>query len=107
MMVFAIRIERVRHGGSRPVTPMRANIIGPPDSATRIRLSIAACHSQLAAPRQRARFLERARDPSTDTGDAAPAQAVKNSLTVVRHDSDHDRKESSSKGSAMPNLEEG
>jgi hypothetical protein len=38
--------------------------------------------------------------------DAAPAQAVKNLLTVLTHDSDHDRKESSSKGSAMPNLEE-
>jgi len=25
--------------------PKRANIIGPPDSATSIRLSIAACHS--------------------------------------------------------------
>jgi hypothetical protein len=27
------------------MTPMRANIVGPPDVATRIRLSMAACHS--------------------------------------------------------------
>jgi Protein of unknown function (DUF2934) len=39
--------------------------------------------------------------------DAAPAQAVKNSLTVLRHDSDHDRKEIVIERIAvMPNLEE-
>jgi hypothetical protein len=27
------------------MTPMRANIVGPPSVATRIRASIAACHS--------------------------------------------------------------
>jgi len=27
------------------MTPMRANIVGPPDAATRINASIAACHS--------------------------------------------------------------
>jgi hypothetical protein len=27
------------------MTPMRANIVGPPDVATRIRACIAACHS--------------------------------------------------------------
>jgi hypothetical protein len=27
------------------MTPIRANIVGPPDVATRIRASIAACHS--------------------------------------------------------------
>jgi len=27
------------------MTPIRANIVGPPDSATRIKASIAACHS--------------------------------------------------------------
>jgi hypothetical protein len=37
------------------------------------------------------------------TGDP---QRFKNLLTVVRHDSERYRKKSSSKGSAMPNLEE-
>jgi len=27
------------------MTPIRANIVGPPDVATRIKASIAACHS--------------------------------------------------------------
>jgi hypothetical protein len=30
------------------MTPMRANIVGPPSVATRIRASIAACHSAKA-----------------------------------------------------------
>ena len=29
------------------MTPIRANIVGPPSVATRIRASIAACHSEL------------------------------------------------------------
>jgi len=37
------------------------------------------------------------------TGDL---QRFKDLLTIVRHDSEHYRKKSSSKGSAMPNLEE-
>ncbi len=39
-------------------------------------------------------------------GNAKPAQVVKISLTVVRHDSDHGLKDRHRKGSAMPNLEE-
>jgi hypothetical protein len=31
------------------MTPMRANIVGPPDSATGISASIAACHSAVSA----------------------------------------------------------
>jgi hypothetical protein len=45
------------------MTPMRANIVGPPDVATRIRLSIAACHSAVSAGLRRIanEFFDKAR----------------------------------------------
>jgi hypothetical protein len=46
MCVLAIGIEHaidVRF--SARMTPIRANIVGPPSVATRIKASIAACHS--------------------------------------------------------------
>ncbi len=53
-MIFPIRIK---HGldvsVQRSHDPMRANIVGPPDVATRIKASMAACHSAALCSRLR------------------------------------------------------
>jgi hypothetical protein len=46
MMIFAVRIELALDVAVQSLmTPIRANIVGPPSVATRIRASMAACHS--------------------------------------------------------------
>src|SRR5881275_2674462 len=46
MRIFArgVKLANVPQFNAR-MTPIRANIVGPPDVATRIKASIAACHS--------------------------------------------------------------
>ncbi len=46
IVVFPVRIKHALDMTvNARMTPMRANIVGPPDVATRIKASIAACHS--------------------------------------------------------------
>jgi hypothetical protein len=64
----------LRNGSTIPLIPI--------PSDRRAAASNAAC-----------RIVETCRRSRNGDRDATPAQSVKNSLTVLRHDSDHDRKE--------------